>query len=545
MADDPVPALAGSGRAGAPVGRGPELPIVLTLLLSYAFFFQGGGWNQNSRFDQVRALAETGGFSIHDHMTYAAAAGGGRVAPRRIAASEVASLHPTKIVYNTGDVSSVGGGVYPNKPPGLTFLAVPAYWAIWRAERLLGIDPDGWRAQTVAAYLTTLLSIGLIGACTGALLYRVSLSLFPSVPLVHHAAAALVFGLGTLMFPFSTILFDHVPVAFLTLLAFHLLQPGRAEEGRAVPGRAVAAGLVAGAAVLCNYAAILAVFLLLAYLATGDGARTRVPLFLAGGVIPALELSAYHLACFGSPLALATSHQSSLFTDPGACWLGAFGPPDPRALAGLLVSPYRGLLFSSPILALAFYGLWRAWRGPRRREALLCGAVFLAFLTMNAAFRQWHAGSTFGPRYLVPALPFLGLLLAPAFARLPRLALTLGVVSVAAMLVATAVDPQVPLDVASPWRDYLLPLAGGKEVVFPLYRVEGPVSANPQGMMEGYPYDLFAPGSREAVWNSFNLGEVLWPRSLLSLMPLVLVVALGSAWTHRRARTMSGVPNGI
>ncbi len=30
----------------------------------YAFFYQGGGWNQNARFDTVRALVERGGFEI-------------------------------------------------------------------------------------------------------------------------------------------------------------------------------------------------------------------------------------------------------------------------------------------------------------------------------------------------------------------------------------------------------------------------------------------------------------------------------------------------
>ncbi|HEU4400791.1 MAG TPA: hypothetical protein VFT43_01675, partial [Candidatus Polarisedimenticolia bacterium] len=503
-----------SGRSG------PESTIILTLFACYAFFFQGGGWNQNSRLDQVRALAETGSLSIHEYMTFVPSSGAdGRTVPRRIPLSAVSSLQGARPVYNTGDVAAVGGGIYPNKPPGVTFLAVPVYWLVWRVERLFGIDPDGWRVATVGAYLTTLLSIGLIGALAGALFYRASLSLFPSIPPACHAGATLVFSLGTLMFPFSTLLFDHVPVAFLSLLAFYLLQGGREAGGGSAVTLSLAAGLVAGAAVLCNYDAILTVALLIGYLATGEGAGRRIPLFLAGGLIPALELAAYHLACFGNPLTLATSYQSALFRDPQAGWLGAFGLPEPHALAGILVSPYRGLFFSSPVLLLALYGLGWMWRNARRREALLCGAVCVAFVTMNAAFRQWHAGSTFGPRYLVPALPFLALPLAPAIQRLPRLALSLGLLSFAMMLTATAVDPQVPFDVPRPWGDYLLPLSAGRTVTFPRYRVEGPVSANPQGVSEGYPYEIFEAGSKEAAWNSFNLGELLAPRSRLSLVP--------------------------
>jgi hypothetical protein len=32
--------------------------IATVVFLSYAYFYQGGGWNQNSRFDMVRAIAE-------------------------------------------------------------------------------------------------------------------------------------------------------------------------------------------------------------------------------------------------------------------------------------------------------------------------------------------------------------------------------------------------------------------------------------------------------------------------------------------------------
>ena len=34
----------------------------------YAFFYQGGGWNQNARFDTVRALVERGNFEITYYM---------------------------------------------------------------------------------------------------------------------------------------------------------------------------------------------------------------------------------------------------------------------------------------------------------------------------------------------------------------------------------------------------------------------------------------------------------------------------------------------
>jgi uncharacterized membrane protein len=66
------------------------------------------------------------------------------------------------------------------------------------------------------------------------------------------------------------------------------------------------------------------------------------------------------------------------------------------------------LFFNSPVLLLAPLGLFlmiyvrRLWP-----EALLFIAIFVAYLSMNAAFNKWHYGWTFGPRYLLLALPFI------------------------------------------------------------------------------------------------------------------------------------------
>jgi hypothetical protein len=87
--------------------------------------------------------------------------------------------------------------------------------------------------------------------------------------------------------------------------------------------------------------------------------------------------------------------------------------------------------------------------------------VAAAFLVMNAALRNWHGGAGFGPRYLIPAVPFLAL----------------------------------PLAAAS-----------GRTVRSPVGEVTGPVSANPVGV-----YAAQTPF--QARWNSFNLGEALWPQS--------------------------------
>jgi hypothetical protein len=503
----------------SPSWRRAERLLFAGLLFTYAFFHQGGGWNQNSRFAQMRAIAEAGALSINDFIRYRPVPGS-PARLERVPLGRVRELprrgYPD---LNTFDVSLHDGRLYPNKPPGTTFLGVPAAFLVFQAERLFGVDSDQWLPLTVKLYLTTVVSVGLAGAIAGVLFLSTSRRLFPSLPPLAHVGATVTFALGTLMFPYGTALFDHVPVAALLLASFaELVRLRRDVTTASGPGAAVA-GALAGYAVLTNYAALLAWPALFFYCPAGKRLR-----FTAGGVPMAVGLAWYHASSFGHPLA----HAQSLSALP-IPWT----TPRLRVLSDLLFSSYRGLFFSSPVLLLSGYGLWRmATHEHRRAEAAVIAWTAGVFLAMNAAFQNWHGGACFGPRYLVPALPFVALPLALAFARSAALASALAVASTTIMLLATAVDPQVPRGVVHPLRDYLWPLATGKVVRSPVGDIQGPVSANPVG--------VYAPQAPfEARWNSFNLGEALWPQSWASLIPLgavgavLIFVGSGAGRVHR------------
>jgi hypothetical protein len=44
--------------------------IFVALVAVYGYFHQGGGWNQNSRFDQVRAIVENHQLEINENFLY-------------------------------------------------------------------------------------------------------------------------------------------------------------------------------------------------------------------------------------------------------------------------------------------------------------------------------------------------------------------------------------------------------------------------------------------------------------------------------------------
>jgi hypothetical protein len=79
-------------------------------------------------------------------------------------------------------------------------------------------------------------------------------------------------------------------------------------------------------------------------------------------------------------------------------------------LYGLLLSPGKSLFLYSPILLVVPFAAGAFWRG-FRAEALLTGALSIAILGQSAMWWAWWGGWSWGPRFLVPLLPFLVLVL--------------------------------------------------------------------------------------------------------------------------------------
>src|SRR5258705_13748085 len=47
------------------------------------------------------------------------------------------------------------------------------------------------------------------------------------------------------------------------------------------------------------------------------------------------------------------------------------------------------------------------WRRGYRAEVATCGSIVVLFLWLNASLVDWQGGWAMGPRYLIPAIPFL------------------------------------------------------------------------------------------------------------------------------------------
>jgi len=421
------------------VTRAPgRAAITLLVLLPQLWIFQGGGWNQNSRFALARALVVRGSVQIDPDAEC------------------------------TGDKAERGGHVYSDKAPGVSFAAAAALAVVGPAALACGLDeekPLWWRA---VPYAVTLLSVSLPIALTAGLLYAELAALFGALA---AALAILAVFLGSPMLGYAGLLYGHALAGALLVLGWVALRrasagepsPTASELRPAATRAALLAGLAAGAAILVEYPAALGALALALYAFAQPRLRREIAWAALGALPPLLLLALYQQAAFGNPLSPGYAHLANGFTGMSS---GLFGVHLPRAQAlwQLTFGVHRGLFRFSPALLLALPGAWLLWRAPERRalslrpEALLSLGLFAAFLALNAGYIYWDGHASFGPRHALPGVPLLAIPLAAAAQRWPRLCALLLVPSLLVCGLAWATHPEAaPLD-WDPIRDNWLSL---------------------------------------------------------------------------------------
>lgn len=320
------------------------------------------------------------------------------------------------------------GHIYSDKAPGQPLAAVPVF-ALGKAvgvEGATNLRVD----RNLGLWWVTFWCATVMGALLLVMMWRRSSKVVPK----HATGAALGVFFGTLLLPFSALLFGHVMAGALLYASYLVLD-------RDTRSSAVCAGLFAGFAVLVEYTAVLGVAALLIVVIWRY--RSRLFPFVAGGVPAGLVLAVYNTIAFGAWYRL--SYQLTAFDgireEPEGV-LHMFSSPALSNVGTLLFSG-RGLLIATPVIVIAVAAAVSQVRRDRHPDAVLAILMFGLFVLLPVFWENPWGGDSPGPRYMAPALPFLVVPTGWALQRWPLLARATIALSALTMLAATFTDPLI------------------------------------------------------------------------------------------------------
>jgi hypothetical protein len=385
--------------------------VFAALFIPFSYFNHNDGWNQGVRLAELHAVVLEHTLRIDHYISY------------------------------TGDRALIDGHYYSEKAPAMALAALPAFAATVAIEKLAGLDPDQQPGRRIAEWVATALSAGVLAALGGVAFFGLIAARADALTATLSTFALF---LGSITFPYATSLFAHAgTIGLLSIALWGVL-------GAVTPRRDVIAGIAAGLAVASEYPAILPGIAIGLYLASLDLKRM---LRYGLATLPAAALILLNnYAISGSPLKFSYG-SNPLFPEINAVNAYGFNLPDLAALRAVLWGEYRGLLFWSPVMAMAIPGFYFLFRRDRR-VAIMTAAACVMILLQVSAFYTWFGGNAIGPRYLAPALPFFALAAACGIKQFPEMGMILTVVSIGMMLMVTAIAIDPNADVLTPFQSF-------------------------------------------------------------------------------------------
>ncbi len=477
----------------APSRRTYAITIFLITLVCYGYFLPKAlDWAGNSRADLTFAAGDQGVLYIDAYHE------------------------------NTGDKALFEGHYYTEKSIGPSLVALPFYLIFkviavapsindfLHSDRTLGDianlpNPDAEtldiRANSfyedVALAFITFFATSLPSALLATILF-----LFAARFARRDSYAfvlALIYGLATIAFPYSTVLYQHQLATFGLFVGFFLLWRVIYEQAHVRWLWGV--GALFGLAAITDLPAIPFIGLIFLWGVYQFPQRMALYRVILGALPFLLVHFLYHYLIYGN--ALTVSYLYSVywqdFNQQGVVSVTA---PSAERLYGITVSSFRGLFFISPVLLLALPGLLLMWRQPRRYRSttILFVLIIAGFFLYNASSVQWWAGHSIGPRYLTPMLPFMMLPMIFTFNQWLPGRLNRALIGILVALSAFNVWAQT--------------LAG--PVFPPVNGADGATIRNP---LVQYALPLLAKGDVTR-----NYGTLLGLPGFLSLLPLIFLV---------------------
>jgi hypothetical protein len=291
------------------------------------------------------------------------------------------------------------GHVVSSYPVVVPLLVTPLYVPAVLATKLLGIPVDmGNHTFFLMAYAMEKLAAGVIAALAGIIFYLLLREMFDRKVSIIGLA---IFALGTSTWTIgSQGLWQHgMSELLMCAILLLILKDMKARH----TWHFVALGFLSVLLVFNRPTNGLLLIPILYYILRnkiGDIMAYAVP-----AAVLALPFLAYNLYYYGSIFGGYGGLGNTLAIDSMV----------PYRLAGLLISPSRGLLIYTPVALLAIAGLLyvKKLKEPKLRHVLYLSALAaLVTIVTYGTFPIWWGGGCFGPRFFTDIIPIIVLFIA-------------------------------------------------------------------------------------------------------------------------------------
>jgi hypothetical protein len=407
-----------------------ELKLFVVFILVFTLFIHWGGVNAWSRYDLTKSIVEDQSLDISEYSYNTM---------DKVALREDIKEYGIESDWEPrfDDPESYGeflgsffrntsAGIYTDKAPVSSFLAVPGYFIGDITADIAGSKEDVWierelRSVAISLGDETVLKQFFI-VFTVSILFAGFLSVLVYRYLQNYVDkdyalyTSLILGFSTPLAYYATSFFGVINAAFFGFAAYLALKKSR--DGGNFRWVYVS-GIFSVLALSTEYYAVILPAMMGLYLILERDWKSIAG--LAGSMaVASAPLMLYHWLISGGllPLPLSPAFKSpgpvnafcSLYT---ACQGQFFGfVADPfrgmNALVRLLFFESRGLFFYSPVLLLSIPGVYELYR-KKKNLLVLSPGIFLVLLIFQSMRTNWLAGGSFGPRYALIGLPFLAL----------------------------------------------------------------------------------------------------------------------------------------
>lgn len=321
------------------------------------------------------------------------------------------------------DTAWYNGHYYPAFPPGVALLAVPAYLL----GRVFGLSQ-------IFSYLT----ITFFSIATGFVILQIA----KKINLSNRAAIFSLFsyGFASVALAYSITLSAHPVSAFLISLSFFLCM--LIDKGRSNFFILSAIWFIYGLNFFIDYPnlfillpiLIFSIIRTFTFYSDAKSILLKIPFNIFYSSIPLILLlglfMVFNLYHFNKPIAFTNTFNLRVIEREGISiaaenlsndifskkpYSARFNPQSLyRGINVLLISHDRGLFIYSPIFLLSIAGLLILWR-KKQAIGFIILLTFIANILVYGSFDDPWGGWGFGPRYLIPTLPLIAILVGVSF----------------------------------------------------------------------------------------------------------------------------------